>query len=82
MHLYKQEALAAAAEQKQKPLIREREQAHSDPEDGLQLKLVKLAYEWQTAFGNGYPTEAVGDSVAVSTALLAKWGHFFASCNN
>ena len=48
--------------------------------DPLNAALVKLAYEFQTAFGNGYPTEPVGDPALVSAALIAKWGHFFAAC--
>ena len=42
--------------------------------------LVKLAYEFQTAFGNGYALEPVGDPAAVSAALISKWGRFFTAC--
>ena len=48
----------------------------------MSAKLVKHAYEWQTAFGNGYPTEPAGDVVAVSTAVMSKWGHFFGACDD
>ena len=40
----------------------------------------KLAYEWQTAFGNKYPTEPAGDPVKVSAALRAKYASSFARC--
>ena len=43
--------------------------------------LVKLAYGWQTTFGNGHPTEPVGDPATLSRALITKWGRFFALCN-
>jgi hypothetical protein len=49
-------------------------------EDELNDNLVKLAYSWQTTFGNGYPTEPVGDPVVVSRALILKWRHFFSQC--
>jgi alpha-N-acetylglucosaminidase len=41
---------------------------------------VKLAFEFQTAFGNGYPTEPVEDVVDVSTELIKKWGLYFRAC--
>jgi alpha-N-acetylglucosaminidase len=42
----------------------------------------KLAYDWQTAFGEAspYPTEPVGDPVTVSEALRLKYARYFASC--
>ena len=51
-----------------------------DGEQTLQAALVKLAYEWQTSFGNGYPLEPIGDPVKISTALISKWGRFFGAC--
>ena len=39
-----------------------------------------LVFEWQTDFGNKYPTEPMGDAVAVSTALRSKWAPFFSTC--
>jgi alpha-N-acetylglucosaminidase len=47
----------------------------------MQPKLVKLAYEWQTAFGSSYPVEPESDPVTVSAVLTAKWGGFFAACD-
>eukprot|EP01052_Picozoa_sp_SAG31_P001184 SAG31_NODE_39_length_31377_cov_5.971482_15_plen_665_part_00 len=68
VRLYKQQALADAAEGK--------------PFDQLEMdtRLIKLAYEWQTAFGNGYPTQPVGDAAKVSAALISTWGRFFSEC--
>ena len=40
----------------------------------------KLAFEWQTDFGNIGPTEPVGDPVAVSSAMRAKYAGFFEGC--
>jgi alpha-N-acetylglucosaminidase len=40
----------------------------------------RLAFEWQTAFGNGYPTAPAGDPVAVSARMRAKWAPFFSAC--
>ena len=50
-------------------------------EQTLSAALVKLAYEWQTSFGNGYPLEPIGDPVTISTALVSKWRRFFVTCN-
>ena len=47
----------------------------------LNGELVKLAHGWQTTFGNGHPTEPVGDPAVVSKALISKWARFFAPCN-
>jgi hypothetical protein len=57
--------------------------AASKPFDNgsMHSKLVRLAYEWQTAFGNTYPTEPESDPVTVSTGLIAKWGNFFHKCD-
>jgi hypothetical protein len=46
----------------------------------MKKRLSKLAYDWQTAFGNKYPTAATGDPVAESTVMRVKYGHYFASC--
>ena len=43
-----------------------------------QLKAT-LAYTWTTAT-NAYPSEPVGDTVAVSKTMLAKYAPFFSSC--
>jgi len=40
----------------------------------------KLAFDWQTDFENIGPTQPVGDPVAVSSALRAKYSGFFAGC--
>ena len=69
MRLYTEQALADASA------------SRAFDNKAMGLKLVKLAFGWQTAFGNGYPTEAVGDAVSVSTHLVAKWGRFFSACN-
>ena len=42
--------------------------------------LTTMAYEFQTAFSHGYPTETVGDPAVVSAALMSKWGRFFTAC--
>ena len=52
-----------------------------DGEQSLEAELVKLAYEWQTSFGNGYSTEPTGDPVQISTTLISKWGRFFSACD-
>lgn len=42
-----------------------------------------LAYSWQTDWGDDkYPSQPVGDPMAVSTALRAKYAPYFASCGN
>ena len=42
-----------------------------------------LAYSWQTDWGDDkYPSQPVGNSVAVSAALRAKYAPYFASCAN
>jgi hypothetical protein len=46
----------------------------------LHDELVKLAFTWQTTYGNGYPTDASGDPMAISTALISKYKHYFAAC--
>ena len=64
-------------------LSRYKEQARATiagKEDELNDNLVKLAYRWQTTFGNGYPTEPVGDPAVVSQALILKWRRFFSPC--
>ena len=68
VRLYRQQALADAAQGK--------------PFDQREMgaRLIQLAYEWQTTFGNGYPTQPVGDAVKVSTALISAWGRFFSAC--
>ena len=38
-------------------------------------------FRWQTTFGNGYPTEPVGDAVAVAAALREKYAPFFSACH-
>jgi alpha-N-acetylglucosaminidase len=68
VRLYRERALADAAAAKP---FDQRE---------MDARLIELAYEWQTAFGNGYPTEPVGDAVNVSTTLISTWGHFFHAC--
>ena len=71
VRLYKQQALAAIA-------------AHGPATTmapmKLQAGLVKLAFEFQTAFGNGFPVEPVGDPAAISAILIVKWGRFFTTC--
>jgi alpha-N-acetylglucosaminidase len=49
--------------------------------EATKAQRVKLAYEWQTDFGNSYPTTPESDPVTVSTALTAKWGGFFGACD-
>jgi alpha-N-acetylglucosaminidase len=46
----------------------------------VRLRQAKLAYEWQTNFGNIGSTEPTGDPVNVSTALRAKYSFYFAGC--
>ena len=46
----------------------------------MRRREARLAFEWQTAFGNGYPTSPAGDAVAVSTRMRDKWGPFFSKC--
>ena len=46
----------------------------------MAVRQAKLAYDWQTSWGNKYPTEPVGEPVAPSRALYAKYARFFASC--
>eukprot|EP01045_Picozoa_sp_COSAG04_P035789 COSAG04_NODE_8415_length_979_cov_1.267045_1_plen_48_part_00 len=46
----------------------------------MAVRQAKLAYDWQTDWGNKYPTEPVGEPVAPSRALHAKYARFFASC--
>lgn len=41
----------------------------------------KLAYDWQTDFGNIGLTHPVGDPASVSTKLRAKYAIYFASCS-
>ena len=42
-----------------------------------------LGYSWQTDWGDAkYPSQPVGDPVAVSTALRTKYAPYFASCGN
>ena len=37
-------------------------------------------FKWQTQFEYTYPTDPVGDPVAVSAALRRKWAAFFGAC--
>ena len=55
--------------------------AAGKPLDSGAVNTIKAqhAYDWTTAT-NPYPTEVVGDYVAVSKAMEAKYSHFFASC--
>ena len=46
----------------------------------VRLHQAKLAYEWQTDFGNIGPTQPIGDPIGVSTVLRAKYSFYFASC--
>lgn len=48
----------------------------------MNMRQAKLAYDWQTSFGNDskYPTMPVGNAVAVSKSLLDKYASYFASC--
>jgi hypothetical protein len=68
VHLYTEQAISDATAKK------------SFDQKAMNAKLAKLAFEWQTSFGNGYPTEPVGDCVVESTKLISKWGHFFDAC--
>eukprot|EP01050_Picozoa_sp_SAG11_P009784 SAG11_NODE_945_length_6430_cov_8.027800_1_plen_178_part_00 len=70
VRLYTQDAMASIAARGQ-----------NLSSDTLNAELVKLAYEWQTSFGNGYPMEPVGESVGVSTVLISKWRRFFSTCS-
>jgi hypothetical protein len=45
------------------------------------VRQAKLAYEWQTDWGNKYPTEPVGDPAESSRALHSKYARFFISCD-
>ena len=40
----------------------------------------KLSYDWQTDFGNVGPTSPVGDPVAVSAQMRAKYAQYFDAC--
>jgi hypothetical protein len=40
----------------------------------------KLAYDWQTDFGNIGPTSPVGDPVVVSAEMRAKYAQYFTIC--
>lgn len=40
-----------------------------------------LAHSFQNAFPSTYPTSPVGDPVAVSAAMRAKYAPFYAACN-
>ena len=55
--------------------------AAGKPLDATALNVVYAAhaYNWTTAT-NPYPTEVVGDYVAVSKAMRAKYQHYFTSC--
>ena len=46
----------------------------------VRLRQAKLAYEWQTDFGNIGPTQPIGDPIGVSVAPRAKYSVYFASC--
>ena len=70
VHLYTEQALVDAAQHK--PFN----------QNALHTKLVNLAYQWQTSFGNGYPTQPVGDPATVSKDLVSKWGRFFGACSD
>jgi alpha-N-acetylglucosaminidase len=41
----------------------------------------KLSYDWQTDFGNVGPTRPVGDPVAVSAQMRAKYAQYFDICS-
>ena len=64
------------------------EQALSDAAAGKSLDRSALnrvyaehAYNWTTAT-NPYPTEPVGDYVAVSKAMRTKYAHYFTTCSS
>ena len=40
----------------------------------------ELAYEWTTALDREYPSDAVGDAVQVSRAMLDRYAPYFAAC--
>ena len=40
----------------------------------------QLAYKWQTDYPSTYPTDPVGDPVAVSTELFNKYSKYFRAC--
>ena len=40
----------------------------------------QLAYKWQTDYPSTYPTDPVGDPVAVSTELFNKYSRYFRAC--
>ena len=40
----------------------------------------QLAYKWQTGYPSTYPTDPVGDPVAVSTELYKKYSRYFRGC--
>ena len=47
----------------------------------MAVRQARLAYEWQTSFGDHrYTTTPVGDAVEISHALRDKYAGFFASC--
>lgn len=47
----------------------------------MAVRQAKVAYEWQTDWGNKYPTEPVGDPAESSRALHSKYARFFISCD-
>eukprot|EP01052_Picozoa_sp_SAG31_P026067 SAG31_NODE_2335_length_5925_cov_3.925506_6_plen_359_part_00 len=47
----------------------------------VRLRQAKLAYEWQTDFGNIGPTHPNGDPVRLSTELHAKYSVYFVGCD-
>ena len=46
----------------------------------VRLRQAKLAYEWQTDFGNIGAVQPTSDPISVSTELRAKYSDYFASC--
>ena len=75
VRLYMQHTLAAIAAANAAPTPA----AQSDP-GSLAPALATLAYEFQTAFGNGFPMLPAGDPAVVSAALISKYGHYFSAC--
>ena len=57
--------------------------AAGKPLDTAKVNVIKAehAYNWTTAT-NPYPTEVVGDYVAVSKAMQAKYQHYFTTCSS
>eukprot|EP00035_Acanthoeca_spectabilis_P021929 m.440986 g.440986 ORF g.440986 m.440986 type:complete len:917 (-) comp18600_c0_seq1:173-2923(-) len=66
--IYEQQALANAAS------------GQPFDEGAAAASYARMVYKWQTTFGQPYPTEPFGNPVAISTFLMWKYNHYFATC--